>query len=462
MKRYLSLILVCSLLAPSLVRAEDTVFNPNTLLSDDDLTRYESMTREDIYSFLIGKGGYIAGYATTDKDGFLRTVPDIIYRAAQEHRINPQYLLVKLQKEQSLVTDVDPTQKQIDWATGYGVCDGCSLDDPNIQRFKGFGKQVDSAAGIMRWYFDHLSTETWIKRPLQSYMIDNTPVIPATLATAFLYTYTPHLEGNKNFWTLWQRWFDQVYPDGTLLKLATDPTVYVLQDGKRRPITSMTALITRYNPQLIVTVPDSELLRYDIGRGISLPNYSILKNGSAYYLLDHDTLRPFADETVVRQLGYNPEEVIDVTNEDVAGYTIGTTITAQTTAPLGRVVRLKETNEVFYLKDTLLNPLYDEQLAKVNFPNLPIEKVAITDLGTVAPGQAVIFKDGTLLGIKGANQVYVIEHGKKRHIMSEEAFTGLGYQGKNIIWVNKTMGLAHETGEPLYFDAGTTQLTSSH
>ncbi len=454
------------LLIPSVVSAQEDAFNPNSLLSDEDLTRYDSMSREDIYSFLKAKGGYISSFATEDKDGFFRTVPDIIYRAAQEHRINPQYLLVKLQKEQSLVTAPSPSQKQIDWASGYGVCDGCSMDDPAIQKHKGFGKQVDSAAGIMRWYFDHLATEPWIKRPSQAYTIDNTPVVPATLATAFLYTYTPHLEGNKNFWTLWKRWFDQIYPDGTLIKLATDPTVYVLQAGKRRPITSMTALITRYDPKLIITVPDSELARYEMGTSISLPNYSILKNGTEYYLLDYDTIRPFADESVIKSFGYNPDEFIDVTSDDIVEYTVGIVITAQTQSPLGRVVRLKENQSLYYLKDGMLNPMYDDQLAKVNFPNLKIEKVAVEDLGTISPGTPVTFKDGTLLGVKGANDVYVIEHGKKRHIMSEEAFIGLGYKGANIVWVNEIMGNAHETGQPLYFDgafdpnSGQAQLSS--
>ncbi|MEN9378840.1 MAG: hypothetical protein RJB15_518, partial [Pseudomonadota bacterium] len=56
-----------------------------------------------------------------------------------------------LQKEQSLVTDDTPTQKQLDWAAGYGVCDACSMNDPSLQRFRGFAIQTRRAAGIMRY-----------------------------------------------------------------------------------------------------------------------------------------------------------------------------------------------------------------------------------------------------------------------------------------------------------------------
>src|SRR3989338_3109938 len=100
-------------------------FNPNFLLSDEELTEYQSMDRADIQAFFVDNGGNISRLRTDDKDGTKRTADDIIYRAAQEHNINPKYLLVKLQKEQSLVTDPNPTKKQLDGATGYGITDGC-------------------------------------------------------------------------------------------------------------------------------------------------------------------------------------------------------------------------------------------------------------------------------------------------------------------------------------------------
>ena len=158
-----SILLSISLLTP-LFPANGAEFNPNFILSDEEMQNAGSMTREDIQAFLDKQGGYIATLQTEDAEGARRTVPDIMYRAAMAYTINPKYLLVKLQKEQSLVTDQDPTQKQLDWATGYGVCDSCTTSDPDIQKFRGFGKQVDNAAGIIRWYYDHVSERGLIKR----------------------------------------------------------------------------------------------------------------------------------------------------------------------------------------------------------------------------------------------------------------------------------------------------------
>ncbi|HRH23071.1 MAG TPA: serine hydrolase [Candidatus Magasanikbacteria bacterium] len=439
-------------------------FDPNYLLSDEEMQNWQSMNREDIQAFLTDKGSYIANLTTPDKDGIERPASDIIYQAAVDNRINPKYVLVKLQKEQSLISEDNPTQKQLDWATGYGVCDSCSMSDPDIQKHKGFGTQVDSAAGIMRWYYDNVNSQGWIKRAMTTYTIDDAIVTPANYATAFLYTYTPHLQGNLNFWKLWQEWFDQVYPDGSLIKTADAPDVYLIQDGEKRRFTSMSALATRFDPKLILTVPVSELSRYAEGKNISLPNYSIAFDGSTYYLLDYDFKRPFASAETLKQIGYNPDEIINVSSSDLDPYILGKMIEGTgATTPLGRIIEIKESKNVYFVDEGLMHPIFDPAILKTNFSHLQLEKLSTDQVGTLGAtfGPPVILKDGTVFGIKGFNEVYVVEKGKKRHIASEDVFNGLGFNPKNIVWVNEYVGMAHETGEPIYLKPSTSTSSNS-
>lgn len=438
-------------LSPFLVKSQQnesvpSEFNPNYIISDEEMQDYNSMAREDIQAFLDDYEGYIANWRTEDKDGVTRTVSDIIYRAAQDYRISPKYILVKLQKEMSLITDKGPTQRQLDFATGYDCPDSGGCGEKN----RGFGKQVDAAAGIMRWYYDHVNTEIWIKRPNLTTIIDGQVVIPQNYATAFLYTYTPHLHGNENFWKLWRQWFGHAYPDGTLLKANNSPSVYLLLNGKKRAIKSMSVLQSRFDVKMIISVPASELINYPDGADLTFPNYSLLKNGDNYYLVDYDTLRPFASHEVVRAIGYYPDEFIEVTSADMAGYTLGQTITAETKNTTGRLVRAKENNALYYLKENVCHPITDEQIAKINFPGMKIEKMAINALQNYEVGGMLKFRDGALLGIKGSNKIYVIENNKKRHIASEEVFNGYGFDWKNIIWTDQLTGVNHETAQPLY------------
>lgn len=438
------------LLPASQARGAEETFDPSFILSDEELQDWDSMDRAGIQAFLEERGSFLPTYRTEDLHGTERLASDIIYRAAVDNNINPKYLLVKLQKEQSLITEDNPTQKQLDGATGYGITDGCGWTCETYFRNKGFGKQVDSAAGIMRWYYDNVNGQSWIKRPPLSYSIDGQFITPQTLATAFLYTYTPHIQGNKNFWTLWQTWFDQVYPDGTLLTPLDSPDVYIIENGKKRKFASMTALATRYDPKYIITVPASELSRYDLGQDISLPNYSIVRNGSTHYLLDYNTKRPFASAKTIQDLGYHPDEILDVTAAELDGYSVGKTITSATANPLGEVIRLVENNALYYLQGNEYFPIYDEAILTTNFSHLSAETASIAKLDGLVQGPPVKIKDGTLILVEGDSKVYTIEHEKKRHIASEEVFIGLGYNWNNIVTVNEFAGIAHETGEPMY------------
>ncbi len=444
-------ILTNVILWPNFALGEDT-FNANYIISDEEMQNWDSMNRADIQAFLEDYNSSLANLRVADKDDTTRLASDIIYRAAKEYTINPKYLLVKLQKEQSLITTTNPTQKQLDGATGYGITDGCGWSCDTYLNNKGFGKQVDSAAGIIRWYYDNVNIQPWIKKPNQTNIIDGQAISAQNYATAFLYTYTPHIEGNKNFWTLWNRWFGQVYPDGTLVKNSSGSEVFLIQNGKKRLITSMSVLASRFDPRLIVKAPMSELNNYQDGVTISFPNYSILKQGTKYYLLDYDTLRPFANYDVVKNIGYNPDEIVEVTASDVSSFNIGSTITAETEAldATGKLLRAKENNKLYYLKDNIFNPITDEKMAHINFPKLSEEKISIAELQKYQVGDLLKFKDGTIVGIVGSNKIYVIEKGKKRHIASEEVFNGFGYSWDNIIWTDELTGTNHPTGQPIY------------
>ncbi len=453
MKLYFKIVIFIILagvaLSPVLVSTEDS-FDPNYLISDEEMRDWSAMDRADIQAFLSDQDSFLTTFKTPDKDGVTRLVSDIIYRSAKEHEINPKYLLVKLQKEQSLITTKNPTQKQLDGATGYGITDGCGWSCDTYLNNKGFGKQVDSAAGIIRWYYENVSLAPWIKRPNQTTIIDGRAIIPQNYATAFLYTYTPHIEGNKNFWTLWNRWFGQVFPDGTLVKNSSGSEIYLIQDGQKRRIKSMSILASRFDPQMIITAPTSELNNYHNGIDISFPNYSILKQGTKYYLLDYDTIRPFASYDVVKNIGYNPDEILEVTADDISSFTVGETIGAEVKNITGKLLRVKENNKLYYLKDSVFHPITDEQIAKVNFPNLTEEDVSISDLSTYTLGDLIKFKSGTLVGVLGSNKIYVIEKDKKRHIASEEVFNGFGYNWGNIVWTDALTGTNHPTGQPIY------------
>lgn len=433
-------------------------FNPHSIITDAELQDYTSLGRSEIRTFLANRNSALAEMIVPDYEGKNRYVSDIIYNASHEYKINPKYLLVKLQKEQSLVTAKNPTERQLNWATGYAVCDSCDTTDPALAKYKGFGKQVDAAAGIMRYYYENSGTQSWIKTAGKTYTIDNTEVTPTSDATAFLYTYTPHLQGNENFWKLWSNWFAASYPEGTLIKSTDSATVYVLVNGKKHPITNLSVLNSRYNIKLLVTVPESELVKYPEGSAISFRNFSILRVGSDYYLLDYETARPFASADIVKRLGYADDEIIEALPQDLDGYKIGETINLASVNVTGKLVKID--TALYYIKDNGYYNISDPAIAAARFPNVKAVQGKGEDFTNLAPLGPLLFPDATLVGSKLTKAIYIIEKNKKRLIPNETVFLGLGYKWNNVIWANDITLEQHATGEAMYYE-NSKQITST-
>ncbi len=445
--KYTLIALCLVLLSPYITYAED--FNPSFVITDKDLVNATSMTRDDVEDLLYARGGLLATLRFPDINNVQKSSADIIYEAAQRHTISPRVLLVMLQKEMSLVTDTSPTLNQLNWATGFAVCDACDTKDPGVRKHAGFANQVDSTAALFRFYIEHKHSHPWIKRALQTYSIDNKIVIPANDATAYLYTYTPHIEGNKNFRTIWRQWFERNYPDGLLVKANAHPDVWYLERGKRRQITSMSVLLSYFNQDDIVTIDQADITLIPQGEPMNYENYSLLRAGSRTYLLVDDELLQFASKEAMRSLGFNPLEIIDVDASEITRFDIGTMITSASAYPTGALLQGRDSNTVFYVKNGKKHEILNNGIIATNFNNEPPVIVNESALNNYVDDEPVLFKDGSLVAHIDDAKIYLISNGQRRYIPDEQTFSNLGFSFKDVVWVEDTLFNLHSEAEPL-------------
>lgn len=267
---FLGLFLV-GLLMPNLLLSQVKAsgqFEAGNLISDANFTSKDSMSVAEIQSFLETRGSVLVRVSPSQlgEGNNGRSAAQIIYEAVRTARtdfassiygpsnplqlsLNPQIVLVTLQKEQSLITGTyDPnsasTATALKWAMGMGCPDGIGCSEA----YAGFTNQVVyGAAQLMYNYYRAASS---LYKPGLTYTISNTTGAPyyaaatqsvtiANSATSSLYQYTPHVfNGNYNFWLYMNRWFNipPYRPD-----LALDPsdgTVYVVDDNGRWPVTA--------------------------------------------------------------------------------------------------------------------------------------------------------------------------------------------------------------------------------
>lgn len=439
-------------------------FRPEEILDDPDIFGVGDMTLNRVQDFLAAKGS-LGTYRTKDTDGVEKSAAQIIWRVATSYKINPRYLMALIQKEQSLVEDPDPTQKQFDWAAGYGVCDSCSMNDPSIQEFKGFASQLEWAAKQHRekYLMQLLGRGTTISgyAPGKTSTIDGIAVTPVNNATAMLYTYTPHIHGNLNLWHIWQRWYSIAYPDGTVVKGKTSNKAYLIRFGQKRPFKSLAVAFSMVDPNKVITVDDSNLTAYPDGRSISFANYALVETKDAKrYLIVGDKKRLIVSKKVFGRLGFNEDEVIDVSASDLEPYVDGPDITLQTAYPTGQVLKDPKGN-YWYVEDGVRHAIANRAFLTLYFAGLPAKSVTQKKLDTFTTGEPYRLHDGELVRTKEEASVYVMENGLRRPIPSADVFETLGWKWKNVITLPNSVLKEYPIGQPVELQSPSSVLAST-
>ncbi|QKJ20034.1 cell wall-binding repeat-containing protein [Microbacterium hominis] len=231
--------------------ADLTRFTPGNIIGDAVFFNRSSMTESQIQAFLQARVPACATGYTCLKDyydtsrvvaadamcgayngGVRERASRIIWRVAQACGINPQVILVTLQKEQSLVTRTAPTATHYRIAMGQGCPDTAACDT----RYYGFFNQVYGAAwqfkryanppGTSRYFTWYAPGRTWNILYHPNTACGTSPVTIQNQATANLYYYTPYQPnaaslaagynaspntcasyGNRNFYAYFTDWF---------------------------------------------------------------------------------------------------------------------------------------------------------------------------------------------------------------------------------------------------------------
>ena len=187
-----------SIVSPDKARA----VNYNNLISDGDFTNWQTLDADGVQAFLNTKGGT---RLRSFREGG-RTAAQIIATAARANGINPFVILATIQKEESLIESNTNFDYRARWAMGYGVCDGCDSNDPALQRYAGFTKQVNDGTWQLKRNYSYWATASSSYRVSSTVVIDGTNVHIDNRATSALYRYTPHLHGNQNFVDIYNRY----------------------------------------------------------------------------------------------------------------------------------------------------------------------------------------------------------------------------------------------------------------
>ena len=279
MTRVVVAILAACLVLGMASQAGAATFNPEGIISNDNMRDYDSMSEAEIQAFLEAQTGSLATLVTPDYDKVItlsktkantNSTPDtgekpkrashIIWEACRVWKINPKVMLTMLQKEQSLLSATPKVgSSTLARAIGAG-CPGHLIYDKKINpvatnKYPGFGNQIWNGARLLDGYGEGKNGSTI---PLFYLGIVRTDIYrhvtlhPQNLATYKLYVYNPSIgakapytgmtsaTGNANFWLIYRRHFGGTYSSPRMQR------VFRLMNRNNGTYLYTTSVTTRY------------------------------------------------------------------------------------------------------------------------------------------------------------------------------------------------------------------------
>ncbi len=501
---------ITALTLPSFVSAQgavDPAFNPNLIIPDSAFSDVGTFgSAQGVQKFLELKGSVLANNSpdflvklkepdTQTKIGLedsepnltrLRTAAELIYDSATHWGLNPQVILVMLQKEQSLITGTFSSntdlQKALDRAVGFG----CPDDQPCGDIFLGFYRQLfgsfDSqgsrwlgeAASLMKSFNATVggvrvgrgpgvdaSNQTFGRPIIRTSRMGNTVVIDNTIggydnvpaqqtvtlqnfATAALYRYTPHVfNGNYNFWKFYTAWFK--YPNGTIIQKVGDPVQYVIDNGTKRTFSAFVATQRKLNLTNIIIVSPTEFDSYPTQKPIPPLDGTLIKGdaNASIYLIQDSAKHPISHSVFV-QRKFSFAKAITIPQAEVDSYDLGSYV-----PPIDGTLITGQTDQTVYIMVSAVKQPISASVfkaRKLSFKS--VMKLSDEEIVSIPSGPFLTPPEQTTFKTPSDPTIYFYKGGLK-HSVSAFVFKQRAVKNFPMLNLSDAEAASIPTGDPL-------------
>jgi hypothetical protein len=397
------------------------------------------MSDHQVQAFLAARGsGCVAGEQACLKDytmttgaraadlycrgytgGLVQSAAQIIVGVAGSCGVNPQVLLVLLEKEQRLVTRTQPTSTQYTKAVGYG----CPDTAPCNPAYAGLFNQLYSAAHRFQEYADPANNFRYKAGQWNSIYYDTDPACGAgnvfivNRATAGLYNYTPYQPnaaamanlygtgdacsayGNRNFWRMFSDWFGNPQAGGGyLMRTAENGTVYLVSGSSKYVVPDL-GMLSALTPLGPVGFVSQQYL--DRRPTVAVMSRVILAPDGTVYFFDAGIKLPFVSCGQVADYGGSCSSLVRLEQPLIDAFYSGPPIT-----PIYRTT----SGKAFLVSGGVKREVADEvALAQAG---LPTASVTLLETGVAhLPYGAPVIRDGVVLRNRSTGAVSVVAGG---------------------------------------------------
>ena len=233
------------------------------------------------------------------------------------------------------------------------------------------------------------------------------------------------------------------YPSGLLFKYANNPTVYLLQNGVKYPITDFSVFKNHVSgSRSIVTIPAS--VTFQSGNNVTLKSGTLIKAKSdpTVFLVIENKKRPFTSAEEFLGLGYRFHQIQAIDNNAVAAMPT----TGDLARPSGTIFKYAGRATIYMLEDG----------KKRAFPSTAVLKAWVNSIYVITMPDSELYSDGTTMGLPSGvlvrglpATIYLVFGSTLRPLVSTKIMTSLGFRSNQIIRVSASDLKLHSVGEPI-------------
>ncbi|MEJ0020979.1 MAG: hypothetical protein WDN47_00160 [Candidatus Doudnabacteria bacterium] len=490
----------------------DPAFNPGLLIPDEAFSDVGTFgSAAGIQKFLELKGSVLANTSpdflvklkepdALTKVGLedpepsltrLRSAAELIYDAGTKWGLNPQVLLVIVQKEQSLITGTFSSTASLQTALDHAAGFGCPDDQPCGAIFTGFYKQLFGAfdSDNSRWLGTAASLIKSFNAQIDGLRVGRGPAVDANnhtggavvktarkgdtvifdntlggydgvqpsqtvtlqnFATTALYRYTPHVfNGNYNFWKFYTAWFK--YPNGTIIQKVGDTLQYVIDNGTKRPFSSFVATQRKLNLTNVIAVSQTEFDSYPLEKPMPPLDGTLIKGSTdATIFLVQDSDKHPISAPVFTQHKYSFAKVITLPQAEVDSYEAGSYVT-----PLnGTLIKGQTDATIYIIDDELKRPISADIFKVLKLSTKKIMKLSDAEVTSIPLGPYLTPPEKTAFKTKTDPTIWWYKDNLK-HSVSAFVFKQRGVKNFPLLTLSDTEVTSIPTGDPLPPNDGT-------
>ncbi len=235
---------------------------------------------------------------------------------------------------------------------------------------------------------------------------------------------------------------------GRLIKYPNSPTVYLLQNGTRYPLSSWGIYLSNFRGVPIAILNETEV--YPDGEPLKYGSGTLLKaqgNPAVFLILSDLTRYGFTTSEEFFRFGYHWDLVEEVTQTELDRYILST-VTRLSYHPTNTFIKYPGDPTVYRMQASQRRGITSWPLYRTYADPKYILTVPRADF-TYPDGPLLSYPDGSIIRAESNPTVYLIQSNKRQGIRSAQAFQRLGYQFNQVTTVPDTDMALHELGEEI-------------